>query len=166
MERKEPLYRKVNTTARGVHHLKGLNTRWTRNTKSAKTDERMQGGMHQGKQRGLDYTPLFRFLLSRVGQDWDKVHSEAVARLDRPDPIFWMVAPRPEDRKRYFRCGEASFFSGLFVTEDNLLALVDPDLGPDGIMPFCACCTHTLNGNRLTRPYDPTVTIEDGGRNL
>jgi len=48
--------------------------------------------MHGRQQRGLDYTPLFFFLLSKIGQHWDEVYSEAISRLDRPDPIFWMVA--------------------------------------------------------------------------
>ncbi|MDP1183677.1 hypothetical protein Q6285_30915, partial [Klebsiella pneumoniae] len=71
--------------------------------------------MKKGVRRGLDYTPLFRFLLSRVGQDWDEVYSEAVARLDLKDPIFWMVALREMDEQDYIRAGEASYFSGLKV---------------------------------------------------
>ena len=59
--------------------------------------------MHPGRQNGLDYTPLFRFLLSKVGQDWDAVHSEAVARLDRQEPIYWMVALKEADKRSIFR---------------------------------------------------------------
>ncbi len=29
--------------------------------------------MKRGVERGLDYTPLFKFLLSKVGSDWDSV---------------------------------------------------------------------------------------------
>lgn len=36
-----------------------------------------------GRLGAFDDTPLFRFLLSRVSQDWPAVHAEAVSRLDR-----------------------------------------------------------------------------------
>jgi hypothetical protein len=65
--RKEPLYRKVNTRTRGVHHHKGGRARWERGTKAATQNEAQRGSMHAGGQNGLDYTPLFRFLLSIVG---------------------------------------------------------------------------------------------------
>ena len=91
---KEPLYRKVNTRTHQVvkHGWRGGEARWERNTKATKTSEATRGSMHPGLRHGLDYTPLYRFLLSKVGQDWDAVYSEAVARLDRPAPISEMVA--------------------------------------------------------------------------
>jgi hypothetical protein len=149
--RKEPLYRRVNTRARGVHHDSGGEARWSR----GKDDRFAQGAMSQGKHRGLDYTPLFRFLLSRVGQDWDAVHSEAVARLDRPDPIFWMVARTENDRRPLVRMGESSYYSGLYVDAGNRLAKVDPSLSVEAMKPGCSCCTHTFNGVPFTRKYDP-----------
>ena len=149
----KPLHRPVNTKARGVHHRFGGKASWDRNTKSAARDESMLGSMHGSKRRGLDYTPLFRFLLSRVGQDWDKIHSEAIARLDRPDPIFWMVAIRPEDRKPYFVTGESTYFSGLYVDGENRLAVVAPDITAASLEPVCGCCTHTFNGTRFTQAF-------------
>lgn len=109
--------------------------------------------MVQGRRRGLDYTPLFRFLLSRVGEDWDAVHSEAVRRLDRAEPISWLVALRPEDREPCVRVGESSFYSGLFVDDENRLQKVAPELGPSSMAPGCACCTHTFNGVPFTQPF-------------
>ncbi len=147
------LYRKVNTTARGVWHRHGADARDERNTKAAKKSAGSRGSMHGKKQRGLDYTPLFRFLLSKVGQDWDKVHSEAVSRLDREDPIFHMVALREDERAAYFCGHDNSYFSGLYVDDDNRLALVDPYLTVDDLKPTCGCCTHTFNGERFTRAY-------------
>ncbi len=116
-------------------------------------DEARVGAMHAGQRNGLDYTPLFRFLLSRVGRNWDEVYAEAVARLDRPEPIFWLVAQRVEDRTRAVRLGENSYFSGLFVDDDNRLAVVDPSLSVNDMEPGCACCTHTLNGLRFTKAF-------------
>ncbi|HRO44045.1 MAG TPA: hypothetical protein PL009_14515, partial [Flavipsychrobacter sp.] len=98
------------------------------------------------KQRGLDYTPLFQFLLSKVGSKWHEVFSEAKSRLDKCDPIFWMVALVKNDRKDYVRVGEASYFSGLLVDEENFLQITNPDLKASDFQPACSCCTHTFNG--------------------
>ena len=143
---KKPLYRKVNTKARGVHHNFGGDFKHARN-KKRDSIEQVKGSMHGRVERGLDYTPLFRFLLSKVGADWNAVLQEASARLDKPEPIYWMVALRDEDRKEYVRTGESSYFSGLFVDDDGSLQLVNPALTTHNFPTFCDCCTHTLNGN-------------------
>lgn len=145
---KEPLYRRVNTRTHGVHHGGG-EARWARNTKAER-----RASMHAGQRNGLDYTPLYRFLLSKVGQDWDAVHSEAVARLDGAEPIFHMVALREDDEQDYIRSGESSYWSGLRVNALNVLEKVAPDLTVDDMVPFCACCTHTFNGARFTRAFE------------
>jgi hypothetical protein len=151
MRDKEPLYRKVNTTARGVHHLKGGDYRdeRRRNVHS----EAVRGSMHGRKQRGLDYTPLFKFLLSKRGQPWNQVHAETTARLDRQEPIFWLVALPGHERKPYILAGESSFYSGMYVDEAGILQLVDPSLGPSSLTPTCKCCTHTFNGVPFTRTF-------------
>ena len=142
---KKPLYRKVNTKARGVRHGFGGDFRHTRNTKN-ETREQVLGSMHGRIQRGLDYTPLFKFLLSKVGSNWDDIFSEAISRIDRPDPIFWLVA-LTDDKKNEIVCmGESSYFTGLFVDEANILQVVNPNLKPEDLTPYCTCCTHTLNG--------------------
>ncbi|MGD9667643.1 MAG: hypothetical protein AB7U75_01135 [Hyphomicrobiaceae bacterium] len=154
--RKEPLYRKVNTRARGVRHHTGGDYRHQRNTKREKqsaADEVARGTMHRKERRGLDYTPLFRFLLSKVGEDWATVHAEAVARLDREDPIFWLVARTPDEQRPFVCVGGSSFFSGLHVDDEGKLALVAPDLRNEDLTPWCSCCTHTFNGVPLVRKY-------------
>lgn len=151
---KEPLYRKINKRVRrcGSYLNYGGEHRHERHTKSAKValnEGVTRGSMHAREQRGLDYTPLYRFLLSKVGQDWDIVHSEAVSRLDKPDPIFHMVALREENREAFFCGGETSYYSGLYVDEQNKLQKVKPDLCSGDINNVClgcTCCTHTLNG--------------------
>ena len=158
MRRAEPLYRKVNTLARGVRHQSGGEARWERNTKAetrARDEGLTRGKMAQGVRRGLDYTPLYRFLLSKVGQDWESVRAEAEGRLDRPDPIYWMVARSEEERQPVVWLGESSRYSGLFIDHQNRLQRVAPDLTINDLEPTCACCTHTFNGQRLTRPYRP-----------
>jgi hypothetical protein len=153
---KEPLYRKVNTRARGVHHRSGGDFRHERNTKRETQIEAegvSRGSMHGTKKRGLDYTPLFRFLLSKVSEDWAAVHSEAVQRLDKDDPIYWMVARTEKEKKPYVWTGENAAFSGLYVDENGKLAKVAPDLKNEDLTPSCPCCTHTFNGVPLSRKY-------------
>lgn len=150
--RKEPLYRKVNTRTHGVSHgACRKRYRWARNSKAERASDAPRGPMHGRARHGRDYTPLFRFLLSKVGGDWDAIHAEAVSRLDTPEPIFWLVALNEVDRKPYVRIGESTYYSGLFIDSDNRLAVVAPDLRVEHMTPRCTCCTHTFNGARFTR---------------
>ncbi len=151
MQRQKPLYRSVNTRTHGVSHGHGGDYRRSRHAK--RESKTRLGSMHPGQRHGRDYTPLFRFLLSRVGDDWSAVYSEAVARLDRPDPIFWIVARSDRDKTPYVRVGESTYYSGLYVDEAHRLARVAPDLTVNDMEPSCACCTHTFNGVPFTRPY-------------
>ncbi|CAM3149259.1 hypothetical protein KADA111694_06110 [Kaistella daneshvariae] len=142
---KSKLYRKVNTKTFNVRHDYGSDFSKTRHSKKEQRQQ-VLGSMSAKKDRGLDYTPLYRFLLSKVGKNWDEVYSEAKSRLDKTDEIFWMVALKEEDKKEFVRCGESSYFSGLFVDENGILQLSNADLTAKDMVPFCTCCTHTLNG--------------------
>lgn len=146
-ERKAPLYRKVNTQTHGVRHKVGGDYRTERPSQALSDGSR--GSMHGRQKRGLDYTPLFRFLLSKVGSEWDIVYQEAVGRLDRPDPIFWLVAREESEGRELVRTGESSYFTGLFVDEAGILRKVNPELRAEDLEPSCTCCTHTLNGVRF-----------------
>jgi hypothetical protein len=95
---------------------------------------------------GFDYTPLFRFLLSKVGHPWDQVFSEAKSRLDRPEPVFWIVALHKSDKEEYVRTDENSYYSGLCVDGAGLLQKVNLQLTPEQMEPFYDNCTHTFNG--------------------
>ena len=149
------MYRTVNTKARGVSHNTGGDFAWERNTKRQLANASSLGKMHAGKRRGLDYTPLFMFLLSKVGQPWPSVCREAASRLDKDDPIFWMVAKENLSPKSVVRVGDNSYYSGLFVDDEGRLALVDPNISEHHLSPTCACCSHTFNGKRFSRPYVP-----------
>lgn len=144
-KKKDKLYRKVNTTAKGVHHNFGGDFKDSRNTKK-ETLQQSKGTMFGKKERGLDYTPLFKFLLSKVGNNWDEIFSEAKSRIDKQEPIFWMVALNESEKKDFVRLGESTYFSGLFVDEDNILQFVNPNLKAIDMKPSCNCCTHTFNG--------------------
>ena len=142
---KKPLYRKVNTKARRVHHQFGGSFKKSRH-KKRQTREQVFGSMKSKVERGLDYTPLFRFLLSKVGSDWNEIHAEAISRLDKPDPLFWIVAKEESEKQDYVRVGESSYFSGLYIDKNNRLQLSNPELKAKDMVPSCSCCTHTLNG--------------------
>lgn len=144
--RTSPLYRSVNTRTHGVKHGVGGEFRHNRQTKSSKNSEASRTSMHGRLKHGRDYTPLFRFLLSKVGDPWDRVFGEAKSRLDTTEPIFWLVARCEEQKEKFVRVGESSYFSGLFVDGEGLLQLVDSSLRAQDMKPFCTCCTHTFNG--------------------
>jgi hypothetical protein len=155
---KELLYRKVNTKARGCWHHFGSDAKNDRNTKKG-----MTRSMKQGKKRGLDYTPLFRFLLSKVGEKWDNVYSEAKTRLDKDDPIFWMVELGDEPNKTtpdynpkwndVFISDENARFSKLIIDDNGLLQIKNPLTTNEDFEPTCPCCTHTLNGKVLIKKF-------------
>ena len=145
----EPLYRSVNTQTHGVRHHVGGDYRTGRPTQAASDVEPTRSAMHGKARRGRDYTPLFRFLMSRTGQPWDIVFSEAKARLDQTDPIFWLVARLDTERQEVVRVGESTHFSGLYVDAEGLLQIVNPNLRSEDMVPTCTCCTHTFNGVRF-----------------
>ena len=64
---KEPLYRKVNTKARNVHHNFGGDFKYSRHKKK-ETLEQTKGTMYSSKERGLDYTPLLDFYYQKLVQ--------------------------------------------------------------------------------------------------
>jgi hypothetical protein len=154
MKQKEPLYRKQNTKARGVHHNFGGDAKNDRSTKKG-----MSHSLKKGVERGLDYTPLYRFLLSKVGKDWDEVYSEAISRLDKSEPIYHLVAEDDSKKRDYVCCGESSYYSGLFVDSNNILQLVNPEFKNEDLHPNCKCCTHTFNGKPFVKSYNPSYSI-------
>lgn len=146
---RKPLYRKVNTRARGVVHRTGGQYRDIRNTKSERGSDQNLGSMGARIDRGLDYTPLFRFLLASIGRSWNEVRSEALGRLDREEPLYWLVALHGDASRDVVRIGQNSYYSGLFVDEAGLLQVVDPSITSASLTPSCSCCTHTFNGVRF-----------------
>lgn len=145
------LYRRVNTTTRHRSNNPGADYREQRNKKSATYENLPQRESMKGKQyRGVDYSPLFHFLLSKIGQPWDDVYSEAKSRLDKTAPLFLMVALHEHERSDYVCCGDFSFYPGLYVDESGVLRQVNPNVSPDDIPVSCRCCTHTFIGVPLT----------------
>lgn len=162
-DRKKPLFRKVNTrTIRVRYHTTG-DARHDRNTKDGLSKSM------QSKEHPLDFTPLFMFLLSKIGQPWDEVHSEAVSRIpkEHKDAVNWMfkdVSNSPRHLS-YFRGGESSYYSTLIVDENGLIQKAS-DINNIDLYPSCWCCTHTFNGKPLTNKWENhpanIKTKEDG----
>lgn len=109
---KKKLYRRESVTSRGPI-ASGGKYRWERHGKQVDDEQLpLRESMHGQIQHGMDYTPLFQFLLSKVGQPWNEVHSEAVSRLDKEAPIFYLVALHRKNWQSYVCCGESSYYSG------------------------------------------------------
>ncbi len=151
MNREKPkLYRKHNkrVIASRCHFEEQKEFRHQRNTKEFKNSEKMRGSMHSTRQLGVDFTPLYRFLHSKVGHKWDDVQSEALSRLDEHgmEGIEHAVDIVPEagyPPGGFFRVGESSYWSSMYVDENGFLQFVDPEERPK---IQCLCCTHTFNG--------------------
>jgi len=160
--KKEPLYRKENKLALHYRGDIGGDYRHSRNTKKNKESDQMKSSMGGKKQRGVDYTPLFKFLLSKVGKKWDEVYSGTVSRLDQEDPIFWMVYVndphndfhhRNGEMNGSFIAGERSIYSKLVVDENGVLQYVNPNLSVNDFHKTCNCCTPTFNGKVINNPW-------------
>jgi len=155
---KKPLYRKENK--RALHHRSndpGSQYRYERNSKAMNKFE----GTHKSIKRtrgGYDYTPLYMFLLSKVGSKWDEVFSEAVSRLDKEDPIWDMVMLDLTEKYKYKKIGhgiariENAQYHSLTVV-DGILVKIDPEAKP--YPASCSCHTHTFNGKEILK-YNPT----------
>jgi len=148
------LYRKDNTKARGHINQSVKHARYDRNTK-----EGLKKSMLTAKgstKSGRDYTPLFMFLLSKVGQKWDVVFSEAASRLDDKDAVWYVVAQYEEEKNGedgVICTGESSYFSQLCVDDDGFLQKVNPNFSNEMLYPSCPCCTHTFNGKPFVNKY-------------
>jgi hypothetical protein len=117
-----------------------------------------------GAQLGWDYTPLFKYLLSKVGQPWNEVYKDVKPRLNSTIPIYWMVSKykNVDNLLGYIRVGESTYYSSLYVDDKGLLQYVDKSINENTLEPSCNCCTHTFNGKRFTKKYkDKNILIVD-----
>jgi hypothetical protein len=108
-----------------------------------------------GAQLGRDYTPLFKYLLSKVGLPWKEVYKDVKARVNSTVPIYWMVNryKNVDSLLGYIRVGESTYYSSLYVDDKGILQFVDKSINENTLEPSCNCCTHTFNGKRFTKKY-------------
>ncbi|PCJ56316.1 MAG: hypothetical protein COA79_19295 [Planctomycetota bacterium] len=145
------LYRKVNTKARGVWHLKGPKYKHSRNAKSENKSR-----MTQGHRRGLDYTPLYNYLISKVGQPWEDIYSFALPRVECEDFIFRIVSIDKDLAEEYICVGENSYYSVLLVDSEGVLEFANPKIDHHSLTPDCSCCTHSFNGKPFSKIFIAT----------
>jgi hypothetical protein len=102
-----------------------------------------------------DYTPLFKFLLGKVGCKWNDVYKEARSRLNTCVPIYWMVSRNfyKTDVASYIRVGESTYYSSLYVDSEGLLQVINNTINHTNFKPLCSCCTYTFNGKLVVNKY-------------
>lgn len=109
------------------------------------------------------------FLLSKVGQKWDDVYSEAKSRIPESETeAIEHMFHKPSihfENHGYCRMGEGSMYSILMVDEDGLLQKTHPELAIESLYPSCNCCTHTFNGKPLTNKWlnNPIYKTNENG---
>jgi hypothetical protein len=121
-----------------------------RNRKKIKIDEEdfvdRKPQFKKGMNNHFDYTPLFKFLHSKVGQKFDEVFSEAKSRLDKTEPIFWIVQKELDLERAIARVGENSCYHTMYVDEQGLLQFVDKTAKLADELYSVWKYTRTLNG--------------------
>lgn len=119
--------------------------------------------------KSLDFSPLYKFLISNVGNPWEEVKKEAYSRLDEhreyvenmvytdPIDIENLVSYRSKHNRLmgYMIAGENSYWSILVVDENGILQKMNPELTVEQFYPSCACCTHTFNGKPFINKFTP-----------
>ena len=137
MKHNEPLYRKVNRKCMHCYETKHVRFKWQRHTKGEKEllDEEVTHGKMKKRAgafffaNAYDYTPLFKYLLKCVGEDVDVVFHKVCKRIKDRSMFDTMVSRKPkEELSDYFRYGECTYFSQLYVDEDNKIQKVNPQL--------------------------------------
>lgn len=147
----KPLWKKLNKPKSYKTHDVKVGAKFDKNTKdgvkrSMSSDNR--------NNHWKDYTPLYKYLLKHVGEDFDKICSDIYPRIDERNEIWFIVAERENDirDKGYVVVGN-SYYSQLFVDENNILQKVKPELINENFYPYCDCCTHSFNGEPFVNKW-------------
>ena len=157
MKHNEPLYRKVNRRCLHCYETKGGKYGWQRHTKNEKflADEEIRHGKMKKRADGFatsayDYTPLFKYLLNCIGEDVDVVYHKIHKRIKDRYPFDTMVSRKPKEELRdTFRWGECTYFSQLYVDENNKIQKVNPSLS-NMEAHYGMEWGQTLNGNAIS----------------
>ena len=156
---KKPIYRKLNEVGTYGHLEPLTKYRFDRHKKTP-VGNKMRT---KHKEFRYDYAPLFRFLLSKVGQPWEPIFQECQSRLNDIKPLMRMVVNVNErglvvDRnpdgnmEKYCFMGEMSAWSTLYVDEVGLLQFVDKDYVKTDENPYPEQ-TFTFNGIPVNSEY-------------
>lgn len=158
----KPLYRKVNRKSSyqcRCTEAKGGRFAWARHSKAMRQFDGRRLPTRNAKSPymtdGYDYTPLYRYLLSRVGEPWDDIYAYVKPRLNTTEPIWWLVSRTgfPKDNLSFCRIGEGSYWSRLWIDPEGRLQKVDPT--HSHTEPDCQCHTYSFDGSRIVgRKHD------------
>lgn len=147
--------------------------RYTRNTKIMSGSIVKRGKMQPNNNLGYDYTPLIKFLFSRLNQNFDITFSEINLILNNglhkpkvKTEILSMINVLVHKQviindnivndnngnilSSFFRFGEATYYDSFYIDNDNNLKLIK-DITKE-IFEFCDyachCHTHSYNGKK------------------
>lgn len=151
----KPLYRTACRPTYG-HFKENKHYRHIRNKKktviegeeSVDTDTKM---VRQRKDvRQLDFTPLYKYLQSKVGEDYDTVYSNVVERIPRNQRgVIDYIVMADNTGDGVARLGESTYFRTLYVDENNKLQFVNKDY-KQTVSKWCYMDTTTLDGKTIT----------------
>lgn len=150
----KPLYTKINNTCHGAKKHMIEQKKYNR----GKNEPLNLKSKMVKRNHGIDFTPLFGFLRKNVGKKWDEIHSIILKRLPSnlsyDNPLNYSVLSydaylslNEDDKKNgYFRYGESTTFSQMYIDKNGILQYINPDLTVSDLKATCKCCTHTFNG--------------------
>lgn len=137
-DKKKKLYRERNFRQRWDEYNYHPKYSWKRHSKQAMKDleneithEGMTKSKHGDQGEGYDYTPMFKFVLKHIGEDVDKIYSEVCRRTNERGKYLFnvLVSRKPKDELNpLLRLGETSFWSQLYVDENNKIQKVEPNM--------------------------------------
>ncbi|MGL5689956.1 MAG: hypothetical protein ACRDD8_03955 [Bacteroidales bacterium] len=147
MEKHKPLWRKVNKDRR----ISDCDSKYDKNRK------RGVNRSMASKRNGRCFKPLYHFLLSSVGRNFNDVYSVIKLRLEACDidRVYDIISLKSDitEIEPTVKVGRNSIYSTLYIDADNILRVAHPDVCNEQIYPSCTCCTHTFNGKELIQKY-------------
>ena len=169
---KKPLYRKINKKTHNgwaSYTFRKERYRFERGKKQNYLPEHSPIKRSSSFTTGYDYSPLYHFLLTHVGQVWGPVFQECQYRLDKLSPMTYMVVNVNEHGivvdnhpdgvlPDFFRC-EDSYWSTLWVDEKGILQFVNKDFNLEDIVDTLKYPTKEFTITWNGRPIWPEQAI-------
>lgn len=119
-------------------------SKWDRNTKKG-----IRKSLASKRWDDFDYTPLYNYLLTQIGEDFNVIHSYVQKRVNNINRIYDIIKPSTY-KLSYVRVSENAYYSALYIDEYNTLKKINPNFNIEHMYPFCSCCTHTFNNKIVT----------------
>lgn len=149
----KPLYRKEKKTGLMTQYYvnRGGEYRWER-SKSV-TPNRVYDALKQqmkSRKLGMDWQPLYNFIMSNVGCNYDETYSKALKRCNKfRDEFNKHWAYLFNDDRDIVRLGENTYYSALTIDEFNNIQIRNTGAEPIKGGSFSFGYTHSFNGKTL-----------------